>query len=84
MEKIYRELGDKIAFVGINHEDNEKIEEFVKKYGLSFPVALDRKRSIAAVFNARIPTYVLIDKHGTIKYLAPVFPERNDLEKILR
>jgi peroxiredoxin len=83
VEKLYREFGDKIEFIGINQDDKKKIEDFVKKFELSFPIARDAEKNIASAFNARIPTHILIDRQGTIRYVEPSAPEIKDLEKIL-
>ena len=84
MEKLYEEFGGRIEFIGINQGDKEKIGQFTKKYGLSFQTAYDDNRKILAAFEARVPTHMLIDIHGTVQYVAPYLPGRKEIEKLLR
>jgi peroxiredoxin len=81
---MFKEFNDKIAFIGISQDDSGKIEDFVKKFELGIPVARDAEKTIAPAFDARIPTHILIDMQGTIKYSEPSPPEIKDLEKILK
>lgn len=39
---------------------------------------------VTSAFDARIPTHVLIDRRGTIRYIEPFPSEMEDLEKILK
>lgn len=81
---MFKEFSDQIMFLGISRDDKDKIEDFVKKFELSFAVVQDAGITISAAFNARIPTYILIDRQGTIRYLEPSSPETKDLEKLLK
>jgi peroxiredoxin len=81
---MFKEFNDKIAFIGISQDDIGKIEDFVKKFELNFPIARDAEKNIAPAFNARIPTHILIDKQGMTKYSEPSPPEIKDLENILK
>ncbi|MBI5639666.1 MAG: redoxin domain-containing protein [Nitrospirae bacterium] len=83
MEKLYKEFGGRVEFIGMNQGDKEKIGPFRKKYGLSFPNAHDDNRKILSAFKARVPTHVLIGIHGTVQYMAPHMPGRKELEKLL-
>ena len=84
MEKMFKEFGDKVIFIGISQDDREKIKRFVMKHGLSFPIVHDPGKIIAPLFNARIPTHFLIDMQGTIRYCEPSPPGIKDLENILK
>lgn len=84
MEKMFKEFGDKIVFIGISQDDKGKVEGFLKKFELSFPIACDPGKNITAAFDARIPTHILIDRQGTTRYVEPSSPEIKDLEKILK
>lgn len=81
---MYKDLGDKIEFLGINLGDREDIEKFIKEYKLSFPVAYDREGKVASSFNAKVPTFILIDINGRVSYTEPHAPERKHLEKLLK
>lgn len=49
-------------------ESPSRVEEFMKSYGLSFPVLLDTNSSVAEKYNIRgIPETFLIDKDGIIQ-----------------
>jgi peroxiredoxin len=84
VEKMFNEFSDKIVFIGISEDDRGKIEDFLKKLELSFPIARDAEKNIASAFNARIPTHILVDRQGTIRYVEPSAPETKDFEKILK
>jgi peroxiredoxin len=84
VEKMFIECSNKIVFIGVSQDDKGKIEDFVNKFELSFLIARDAENKIASTFNARMPTHVLIDVQGTIRYFDPSPPEIRDLEKILR
>jgi peroxiredoxin len=81
---MFKEYSDKIIFIGISQDDKGKIDDFVKKFELSFPIARDAEKTIAPAFDARIPTHILIDGQGTIRYFEPSSPETKDLEKLLK
>lgn len=78
---MYQRYGDKMEFIGICADKAEEIGEFVKKHDLSFPVAHDEGRKVTLSFGVRIPTHILIDKEGKIKYQEPYPPE---LEKFMK
>ncbi len=82
MEELYRELGDKVEFIGINQGFKENIKDYMKKYNLSFPVAYDEGEKILLSFDARVPTHILIDIEGRIKYKEPEPPE--NIKKYLK
>jgi peroxiredoxin len=84
VEKMFKEFSDRIVFIGVSQDDKLKIEDFVNKFQLSFPIAEDADKKIFSAFNARIPTHVLIDRQGTIRYVEPSSPEIKDLEKIIK
>ena len=81
---MFKEFNDKIVFIGISQDDSGKIEDFVKKFELSFPIARDAEKNIVQAFDARIPTHILVDMQGTIRYSEPSPPEIKDLENILK
>lgn len=81
---MFNEFSDKIVFIGISEDDRGKIEDFVKKFELSFPIARDAEKNIASAFNVRIPTHILINVQGTIRYIEPSPPAVKDLEKIFK
>lgn len=71
LEKIVREYGPKgVVFLGIAIDDTEeKTKDFVAKYGVTFPVGLDKTAAIQKSFGLYgIPTTYFIDKQGVINY----------------
>lgn len=81
MEKLYRRFGTDIEFLAVNLSFKSDIEKFVKKYGLTFPVAYDEGSKVASLFNAKIETNILIDRNGVITFEEREFP--TDIEKRL-
>lgn len=66
LEKLYSDYKDKIVFLFISDEDNEKISKFVDKNEYSFKV-YRAKSKYPENFNVRsIPRTFLIDKNGEI------------------
>jgi peroxiredoxin len=41
---MFSEFSDRIVFVGISQDDKGRIEDFVKKFDLSFPIARDAEK----------------------------------------
>ena len=68
MEKLYKEFGDRIEFIGINVGTEKDLQGFIEKYHLTFPIAYDRGNKIAALFDAKIETNIFIDRKGVITY----------------
>ena len=68
MEKLYKEFGDRIEFIGINVGTEKDLRSFVQEYHLTFPIAYDRGNKIASLFGARIETNIFIDRKGVITY----------------
>lgn len=71
LEKIVREYQPKgVVFLGIAVDDTEeKMKEFIKRYGVTFPVGLDKTAEIQKSFGLYgIPTTYFIDKSGIINY----------------
>ena len=57
-------------------ESREKVESFVRKKEVAYPVLLDRKGEVARMYRVvGIPTYVVIDKGGRIVYRDHELPD---------
>jgi len=67
-------------------ESSSRVKEFMKSYGLSFPVLLDTKGSVAAKYNIRgIPTTFLIDKDGIVQGIkVGAFRNKEEIEASIR
>ena len=71
LEKIVNEYNPKgVVFLGIAVDDTEeKMKDFIAKYGVTFPVGLDKTAAIQKSFGLYgIPTTYFIDKQGIINY----------------
>lgn len=75
VEKLYKEFGGRIEFLGINLGIRKDIDKFVGDKHISFPVAFDEGDKIAKSFGAQIQTNILIDKQGVIVYKDRGFQE---------
>ena len=90
LEKIAHEYKPKgVVFLGIAIDDTEeKMKNFIAKYGVTFPVGLDKTAAIQKSFGLYgIPTTYFIDKEGIINYShsGSVTEEllRHELDKLL-
>jgi peroxiredoxin len=70
MEKFYKENKDKVALIGIDvGESKARVESFVRKKGILYPIALDPKGRVANLYKVRgIPTVVAVNQDGKIIY----------------
>lgn len=70
VEKFYKDNQNKIAVIGVNlQESKEKVASFIKKMGITYPIALDVDGKVGQLYNVRgIPTVVAIDKDENIIY----------------
>ena len=71
LEKIVHEYGPKgVVFLGVAVDDTEtKMKDFIARYGVTFPVGLDKTAAIQKSFGIYgIPTTYFIDKQGVINY----------------
>ena len=72
LQKIYQKHHDRgFALIGINIDKKQaNAEKFVKRFGLSFPVALDPESSTIRKYQGRaMPMSYLIDRHGVVRQL---------------
>ena len=90
LEQIAREYQTKgVVFLGIAVDDTEeKMNDFIKRYNVTFPVGLDKTAEIQKSFGLYgIPTTYFIDKQGVINYFhSGVVTEellRHELDKLL-
>jgi len=67
-------------------ESPSRVSEFVKKYGLTFPVLLDTERNVSLEYYVRaIPTTFLIDRDGIIREIKiGAFSSKTEIERSLR
>ena len=54
----------------------EAAQEFAKRHGLSYPVLVDKKNEVLALYGVRaFPSNAVIGKDGKVLYLEPGFNE---------
>ncbi|MBY0400545.1 TlpA family protein disulfide reductase [Myxococcota bacterium] len=76
MQRLYARLPrDRFELVAISiDEEPEKIGEFVERYALSFPIALDPGKRVATAYQTMgVPESLLVDAQGRIveRYVGP-------------
>ncbi|WP_033543786.1 thiol-disulfide oxidoreductase ResA [Planococcus sp. CAU13] len=65
--KEFEEQGVNVLAVNIAQSDFE-VQSFVDRLGLSFPVAIDKSKSVMTAYNIRpLPTTVLVNPEGEIQ-----------------
>ena len=70
--RVYEEYRDRdFVIVAVNvRERRELVSEFAEKQGMSFPILLDARASVAMQYRLRgIPTSLFLDRDGTIRYI---------------
>ncbi len=67
--EAYRERGLEVLAVNTTHQDSEaEAAAFVREYGLTFPVLLDRTGEVSARYQLRaLPTTFFVDRRGVIR-----------------
>jgi peroxiredoxin len=56
-------------------EPRDKVKAFSEKHALPYPVLLDLDGAVASLYKIRgVPSFVLIDKAGSIKYMGHSIP----------
>ena len=66
IEKLYREYGDRVAFLMIAGDDPAKVRKYVQDNGYSFPVLLQRSAAPPPLRSRSIPTTFIVNKEGNI------------------
>ena len=84
LERLYKRYGgDGVTFLGVSQDDARDTKDFSKKYGVTFPMALDENGY--PVSNAygltSVPTIFLIETDGSVKVSCMGFGKK-DLETI--
>ncbi|WP_196593502.1 TlpA family protein disulfide reductase [Pectinatus sottacetonis] len=82
---FYNKYKNKLQFLAINMQESKtKINSFMVQNNYVFPVLLDSDGKAAELFKVRqIPTTIVIDKNGIIKYRRTGQIDLVELEKII-
>ena len=86
-ERAYQRLkGTNASFVGISQNEEEETEQFIRQYGVTFPVLLDDpgKYPVSNAYGlTNVPTLFLVAQDGSIE-LSGVGWSKNDTEEVVR
>ena len=86
IERLHQRYGSEgVTVLGISQDDARATKEFARKFGATFPIALDEKGYPAsnAYGLTMVPTIFLIEPAGTVKVSSMGFVKK-DLETIAR
>ncbi len=80
LESLWQRYKDKgLVVIGVSNDDadkHERVANFVKKVGLSFPIALDAESNVSHLYEVSgIPASYLIDRKGVA--IARILGERD-------
>jgi len=78
LKSAYPELVKENLLLGVINagESAAKVDNFAKSYNLPFQILLDTDTSVAAAFGVfGVPTYVLVDKKGYVRFIDNYFPK---------
>ncbi|HUL16807.1 MAG TPA: TlpA disulfide reductase family protein [Terriglobales bacterium] len=84
LERLFQRYGNEgVIFLGVSQNDARDTRDFVKEYGVTFPVLLDEKGYPAsnAYGLTNVPTVFLVDTDGSVKVSSMGFVKA-DLESI--
>ncbi|MBT2571757.1 redoxin domain-containing protein [Planococcus sp. ISL-110] len=76
MQQLYEEQDVPVEILAVNLTASEKSEEnvsdFVKDFGLSFPILMDTDSETASKYKVKaVPASYMIDSNGRIAFVAP-------------
>lgn len=67
--EMYQDRGFTVLAVNVTAQDNESAAlAFVKEYGLTFPILMDREGDVARIYeNRALPSSFFVDRDGVIR-----------------
>lgn len=85
VDEVYREAVNRgVVFVGVSVDESASAARRVQlSWPISYPVAVDDGKVQRAYGVSLLPTFVLIDKDGTIKRVSSGVPSRRTLSRWL-
>ena len=87
LRELYRKYGDKdLMIVGISvSEDREIVEKFLNEHPFDYPVVLTTENEMPRVYQVGVlPTYIVIDRGGTLSAAVEGDKSFAELRKLLR
>lgn len=67
MQDLYEKFGDRIEFMFIARDEQDRVERFISKNTYSFPVYFEKTAPPSEMRSNSLPTTYLIDKTGAIR-----------------
>lgn len=86
MQQTHENLGRQVVILAVSLDpERAPVEAFVATRGLTFTVLLDQRAEVAQAYRIRaIPTLVLIDRQGNIRYRHEGYPGTTTLTRELQ
>ena len=76
LSDMHKRYEGRIKFYGVFSGKTNKrgiVEKYGKKYGINFPLLIDKNYKIATALHAQItPECVLVDQHGNVRYTGAI------------
>lgn len=72
-QKLYEKKDVEILAVNLTEteESTEEVKGFIKEYGMTFPVLMDKRSDVSTTYQVRAyPTSYMIDSNGRIQFVA--------------
>lgn len=66
LDKLYQEYGNRVQFLFIARDQQDKVTAFLEKKGYDFPVYFESGLTPRALYYGGLPTTYIIDKSGQI------------------
>lgn len=88
LEATYRRLEDQgLVIIGIDLLNTEPglqdVQEFVKQYGVTYPIALDEQGDISRAYAiSPLPTSYFIDRQGQVRYIRVGTMNKTEIERV--
>lgn len=81
--EVYKEQGVHVLAVNIAQSDFE-VQSFADQYGLSFPVVIDKSKSVMAAYNINpLPTTILVNPEGNVERIITGEMTEQDIESYM-
>lgn len=86
MQQLYDSYGQKAIIIAVNvAEDADTVSAFVQKNGYAFPVGIDEKGDISALYGVTgLPTTFFIDADGNVAYYEPQAMDYDTMDRGLQ
>ena len=66
IEKLYKDYGDRVAFLMIAGDSPEKVRTYIEDNGYTFPVLIQETKAPPPLQTSSIPTTFIVDRQGNI------------------